>query len=596
MEISMKTDPSTLPNSCGVYLFKSGDGSVIYVGKAVDIRSRIRSHLGDRANPKEIRIQEEYREIDWITTSSELEALVLEDTLIKKYQPRYNVRLKDDKSYPYLLITRDRYPSVHQIRGLKPDMGDHFGPHGDPRGVRRSLRWLRKIFPVRSCRRDLSRPSRPCLEYHLGRCLAPCRGDVKREDYMIAVNGLKDFLSGKREKLTEKLEKDMWSSSSLEDYERAAMVRDILGGLQKMRESQKVTLIKGGEIDVISLSTDMSAASVVEVRNSRVVDVVSFSLVGSDSGLDPLREFVSSFYAISGFIPRRIVVRGLITNDEKTSALETFLSAKKGSRVNLRKPRGEEERSLAEIALRNSEDFARKKMKEVEREDALVKLKKELDLPSVPLVIEGFDVSHLSGTGTVASMVQFHRGRPRKGGYRRFRIREAKNDDYLSMKEAVRRRYAGLLDRGEPLPDLILIDGGKGQLNSAVSALSDLGIEIMPPVVSLAKKDEEIYLPGRRMPIILKRDNMALKVLQRVRDEAHRFAVSYQRRTRKPDTSILIEIDGVGKARALKILGEFNDLPSIVEAGSEEVSRRCSISPKMAREIIEFLKTHLETQ
>lgn len=590
----MRTDPSTLPNSCGVYLFKSDDGTVIYVGKAVDIRSRVRSHLADRTNPKEIKIQQEYREIDWITTASELEALVLEDTLIKRHQPRYNVRLKDDKSYPYLLITRGEYPSVHQIRGLKPDMGDHFGPHGDPRGVRRSLRWLRKIFPVRSCRRDLAKPSRPCLEYHLGRCLAPCRGDLKKEDYMVAVNGLRDFLSGKREMLTEKLEKDMWSSSSDEDYERAAMVRDILGGLQKMRESQKVALIKGGEIDVISLSKDLTTASVVEVRDSRVVDAVSFSLLGSDTGLDPVREFVSSFYAISGFIPGRIVVRDLIMNDEKTLALETFLSAKRGSKVRIRKPRGEEERSLADMALRNSEDFARKEMREVEREDALVKLKRELDLPTVPMVIEGFDVSHLSGTGTVASMVQFHRGKPRKSGYRRFRIREAKNDDYMSMKEAVSRRYTRLLDQGDPLPDLILIDGGKGQLNSAVSALSDLGIETLPPVVSLAKREEDIFLPGRSMPLRLRRDNMALKVLQRVRDEAHRFAVSYQRKTRKPDLSILMEVDGVGKARAGVIMREFHDLRSITDAGAEELSGRCSISPGLSKDIIEFTRAHLE--
>ena len=585
----MRTDPSTLPDTCGVYLFRSADGSVIYVGKAIDIRSRVRSHLNDRKNPKELKIRNEYQKIDWIATGSELEALILEDILIKKYNPTYNVRLKDDKSYPYLVITRGRYPAVRQVRGLHPEMGDFFGPHSDPKAVRRSLRWLRKIFPVRSCKRDLSKPSRPCLEYHIGRCVAPCKGDVDRDEYMIVVQGLKDFLSGKREKVTRRLKKEMWNASSGEMYERAAMVRDVLRGLERMRQGQKVVLIKGGDIDVISTDEDGKAASVVEVRDGRISDVVSFHLEDG-GGFDPTEDLISSFYAISGYIPRRIVVRDLTLDMDRIETLERFLAAKRGSKLAIRKPRGHEERSLGDMALRNANLFAKKKVGAVERENYIFSLKKALDLPTIPNIIEGFDISHLSGTGTVASMVQFYKGKPRKISYRRFRIRSAKNDDYTAMKEAVARRYRRVLESGDPVPDLVLIDGGKGQLAAALEAMDIINIPERPPMAALAKREEEIFLPRRELPIVLRRDDPALKLLQSVRDEAHRFAVSYQRKLRKPSRSILLDIDGVGEKRANKIMTEYGNLSEVVEGGAGELSRRCSVPESIAYRIVDFLE------
>ena len=586
----MRTDISTLPRSCGVYIFRSRDNIPIYIGKAVDIQARVRSHFTDRRSVKEILLQELTDEVTWISAASEMEALVLEDTLIKRYQPRYNVRLKDGKSYPYIVITRGRYPSMIHVRGIERQMGDHYGPHGDPRAVRRSMRWLRKIFPVRSCRRNMEKPSRPCLEYHLGRCMAPCKGDVDEEDYKVAVEGLVKFLSGKRSALTKTLERKMWDASAGREFERAAMIRDILGGLERVRSTQKVVLLKGGYVDVISFTDDLSHASIVEVRDGRVADVVPLSLEGEGATSDVGEEFISSFYAISGYIPPRIVISPPIMEVERRAELALFLSAKAGSRVMIRGPRGAQERSLVEMAVRNAQLFSRRSSSVIDSEESILSLKSSLGLENVPLRIEGFDISHLSGTNTVGSMVQFMKGKPRKSSYRRFRIRAGGNDDLTSMREVVFRRYRRVRESDGDMPDLVLIDGGKGQLNAALSAYDELGLGEHPPTIALAKKEEEIYVEGRVEPLQLTRSDPGLKLLQRIRDEAHRFAVSYQRKTRKVDRSLLEEIEGVGKKRAMSILSSYRSLDEIRDLGATELKRRCSIPAKTAVAIIRYLE------
>jgi excinuclease ABC subunit C len=586
----MRTDPATLPDACGVYLFRAASGRVLYVGKAINIRSRVRSHLQDKKNPKEIKLRDRSESVDWIATGSELEALVLEDTLIKRYKPRFNVRMKDDKSYPYLMITNDAYPAIHQVRGLQRGKGEYFGPHSDPRAVRKSLRWLRKIFPVRSCRRDLSRPSRPCLEHHLGRCLAPCNGKVPADDYSLMVEGLRRFLSGRREEVIEELERRMWRASSDKEYERAAMLRDIVHGLKKIRQGQKVVLVKGGDLDAVHINDKGTGATVVKVREGRVVDAISFSLEGEEPLTGPAGDFLSSLYVISGYIPPNIVIDKLEMEKDRKEELEKFLSDKRGRKVKIVRPRGEERRSLIEMARRNQRLFEIEQLRELESTDVLSILKNTLNLANVPVVIEGFDVSHLGGTGTVASMVQFKGGRPKKTGYRRFKIRSDQNDDYLSMKEAVFRRYKRILDHDGEMPDLILIDGGKGQLNAALEAFSDLSLEEHPDIVSIAKKEEELYRPGRSLPIVLKRIDPSLRLLQRVRDEAHRFAVSYQRKLREKDVTILTRIEGVGKARARKLLTCFMSIDEILKAGPDGINEKCSFSTEVSESIIEFLK------
>ncbi len=586
----MRTDISTLPRSCGVYIFRLKDNTPIYIGKAVDIQARVRSHFADRRSSKEIALQELTYEITWISAASEMEALVLEDTLIKRYQPRYNVRLKDGKSYPYIVITRERYPSMIHVRGIERQMGDHYGPHGDPRAVRRSMRWLRKIFPVRSCRRDMNKPSRPCLEYHLGRCIAPCKGDVDEEDYKVVVEGLEKFLSGKRSSLIKTLERKMWEASAGKEFERAAMIRDILGGLERVRSTQKVVLLKGGYADVISFTEDLSHASIVEVRDGRVADVVPFSLEGEGVPSDVGEEFISSFYAISGYVPPRIIISPPIMEVERRTELARFLSAKAGSKVMIRGPRGPQERSLVEMAVRNAHIFSKRSSFAIDSEESLLSLKNSLGLSNVPIKIEGFDISHLSGTNTVASMVQFMKGKPRKSSYRRFRIRTSGNDDFTSMREAVFRRYRRVRESDGDMPDLVLIDGGKGQLNAALSAYDELGLGEHPPTIGLAKKEEEIYVEGRMGPLKLKRSDPGLKLLQRVRDEAHRFAVSYQRKTRRVDRSVLEEIEGIGKKRAMSILSSYRSLDEIRDLGAAELKRRCSIPSRSAEAIIRYLE------
>jgi excinuclease ABC subunit C len=588
----MRTDPSNLPVECGVYLFKAADGTVLYVGKAIDIRSRIRSHLHDRANPKEIRLRGGADTIDWILTSSELEALVLEDTLIKRYHPHYNVRLKDDKSYPYITLSREDFPTIRQVRGIHPEMGDHFGPHGDPVAVRRSLRWLRKIFPVRSCLRDMSKRSRPCLEYHLGRCSAPCNGSVDKASYSEHVKGLREVLSGRGEDLLRGLQEQMWRASSEESYERAALLRDVVSGLERMLEAQKVVLTRSVEMDIISFSSDSTAASVLIVRGGRMVDAVKFGLEGPDPLRGPYEDFISSYYTISGGVPPRIIMDPFAIDGPSREEVQRFLSAKRGGDVLLRGARGEDERALVEINRRNAEEKARSRVHELEGQDVLVRLKEALGLPTIPDTIECFDVSHLSGTGTVASMVQFHGGRPRKNDYRRFRISIAGNDDYSSMREAVTRRYTRLKAESAQFPDLVLIDGGKGQLGAALDALSDAGID-RPAVAALAKRDEAVYLPGKEVPIMLRREDPALRLLQRVRDEAHRFAISYQRRTRKLDQSVLMEVKGIGRTRYLRISAEFASLESIADAGPEVVSKKAGVPLPLARSLVEHIRSYL---
>jgi excinuclease ABC subunit C len=590
----MRTDPAVLPDTCGVYIFRSASGRVLYVGKAINIRSRVRSHLQDKKNSKEIKLRDRSDTIDWIATGSELEALVLEDTLIKRYKPRFNVRLKDDKSYPYLLITNDEYPAVYQVRGLQRGKGDFFGPHSDPRAVRRSLRWLRKLFPVRSCRRDLSKRSRPCLEHHLGRCLAPCNGKISVNDYSFIVEGLRRFLSGKREEVIDELEKRMWSASSNEEYERAAMLRDIVHGLQRIRQAQKVVLVKGGDLDAVHINEKGSGATVVKVREGRVVDAISFSLEGEEPLMGPTEDFLSSLYAISGYIPPFIVIDRMEMEKDRKEELEMFLSEKRGRRVRIVKPRGEERRSLIEMARRNHRLFEAEQLRGLESADILISLKDILKLTRVPTIIEGFDVSHLGGTGTVASMVQFNKGKPKKTGYRRFKIRSDQNDDYNSMKEAVYRRYRRIMDHDGEMPDLILIDGGKGQLNAALEAFSDLSLEDHPEIVSIAKKEEELFRPGDSLPIVLKRTDPSLKLLQRVRDEAHRFAVSYQRKLREKDITILTRIEGIGKARAKKLMTCFTSIDDMMEAGPNGIRERCSFSVEVSNNIIEFLQDELK--
>ena len=589
----MRTDPSTLPNACGVYLFRSSSGRVLYVGKAVNIRSRIRSHLQDRRNPKEKKLRDSSETIDFIATKNELEALVLEDTLIKRYRPKFNVRMKDDKSYPFLLVTDELYPAVRQVRGIRSKEGVHYGPHEDPRAVRRSLRWLRKVFPVRSCRRDLKHPSRPCLEYHMGRCMAPCKGDVALDNYIIAVDGLKRFLSGKREEVLSGMEKEMWKASSEGQYERAALIRDMIEGSKRIREGQKVVLVKGGDIDIIGFSDSSDAASLVQVREGRVTDVVSLSLESEEPLSGPEEGFVTSYYNMVGSIPPVIVISPILMRTDHLKELSLFLSAKGQGPVRVRGPRGEDERALVEMALKNLDHFLRKREMEVES-SWTGPLREALKMEQSPEVIEGFDISHLSGTGTVASMVTFRNGRPFKEGYRRFKVRTAGNDDIASMTEVVTRRYRRLLDENKDLPDLILIDGGRGQLNAAAEALRSAGVSDPPRLVSLAKKDELLYVPESMVPISLKRTDPALKLLQRIRDEAHRFAVAYQRKLRRPETSILREVKGVGDSRVRCILTEFASLEEVMEQGVDGLRTRCGIPRNVGEAIIEHIRTEMK--
>lgn len=586
-------DTDLIPDSCGVYLFRGKGGKVIYVGKAVNIRSRVRSHLQNRRDRKEIKLTESAETVDWIATGNELEALVLEDTLIKQYKPRFNIRLKDDKSYPYLVITREEFPAVRQVRGLHHELGEHFGPHGDPRSVRRSLRWVRKVFPVRSCRRSMDRPSRPCLEHHLGRCVAPCTGQVSKDEYALIVEGLRGFLSGKDDEVGERLRKEMWEASAATNFEMAALARDLLKGIDRIREGQHIVLMSSRDVDVVRLDEERLAAAVIKVRRGKVIDAVMFDLEGEESINGAAADFISSYYTLARDIPPRIILAPMRIEAPVREELGHFLKAKRGSPLLIRGPRGKEERSMVEMADRNLGLFIGKRESRALKYEAGERLKVVFGLETTPDIVEGFDISHLHGTGTVASMVHFRNGKPLKSHYRKFRIKNAENDDTASMREVVERRYRRILEKGGQLPDIILIDGGKGQLNAALSALSELGLENGPLVVAIAKKEEELYVKGRSSPLGLKRSDPGLKLLQRVRDEAHRFAVAYQRKLRESELDLLLNVQGIGRKRSLELLNTFDSLREMYSEGAEGIAGRTSLSLGTAENVIRFLEEEM---
>jgi excinuclease ABC subunit C len=421
--------------------------------------------------------------------------------------------------------------------------------------------------------------------------MAPCLGGVDRSGYIRAVEGLKRFLSGRRDELVPDLEQEMWRASSEEAFERAALMRDLVQGLKRMREGQKVVLVKGGDMDLVHVNDGVKAASVLKVRDGRVVDLLSFFLESEEPIGGGIEDFLNRYYSMAGQVTTRVVIDPPLPSDEISADLERFLSVKAGGRVSLHKVRGEDQKALLQMTKRNTELFVSRKEREAMGEPVLVQLRERLNLSRVPTTIEGFDVSHLTGKGTVASMVQFRLGRPIRSNYRRFRMTSDANDDPASIAETVSRRIRGLLERNEPLPDLLLIDGGKGQLNAVLKALATMEINERPDVASIAKREEGVFLPGRSDPIRLVRSDPALRLLQHIRDESHRFAVSYQRKLRTIDLDLLKAVPGIGDARAKRILSEFSSLDEVLESGPTGLAERCSIPEGTACLVVEAIRS-----
>ncbi|MCA1688693.1 MAG: excinuclease ABC subunit UvrC, partial [Actinobacteria bacterium] len=534
-------DRSHLPTSPGVYIFKDAEGVVLYVGKAKNIRSRVANYFtrsGD-GRPKIAELKERVRQIDFIATGSETEALVLEANLIKRHRPRFNVSLRDDKSYPYVVVTLgDEYPRVFATRGPHDPRHRYFGPFPSAGSVHATLDVLNKTFPFRKCRgpEPGRRSGVPCLNYHIGRSVAPCVGAVTKEEYDGIVADVIAFLEGRVDGLIREREAAMREAAREMDFERAAKLRDEVSALSHVRDRQRATIASEDSFDAVGAYAEGESACVqiFAVRDGQIVNRDSFVLdnYGEAPAESVALQFIPQYYGAAA-VPREVLVNSE-EPEEALLPLAAHLSGVRGTRVEVRRPQRGDKRRVLEMAARNAElGMAHEKaLEEAKRNkvaSTLDALREELALPKLPVRIECYDISNTMGTNSVASMVVFEGGRPAKDQYRRFRIRTVDDaDDPASMAEVIRRRLERLKARDEkfvPAPDLILLDGGRGQLSAAVAVMDELGDGLQDiPLRSLAKRDEEVFEPGRPEPVTLGRDSPELHLLQRVRDEAHRFA------------------------------------------------------------------------
>ncbi|MCG3210989.1 MAG: UvrABC system protein C [Anaerolineae bacterium] len=609
----------TLPVKPGVYLHKNAQGKVIYVGKAVNLKSRVRSyfHKSAQDNAKTRRLVDEIADIEFIVATSELEALLLENTLIKKYQPRFNVRLKDDKRYPYIKVHwHEPFPKVTTTRRLQNDGARYYGPYTAAWAAYQTLDLVRKIFPYLTCNRVITgNDPRACLYYHIGRCAAPCIGAVNQAEYRAIIDGLCDFLGGNTEPVVAEMRRQMDEAAEALDFEKAATLRDQIKAIDQVVEKQKVVNAASVDEDVIAFARadDDACVQVFFIRGGKLVGRDYFVLENTaDEAEDEIMgSFLKQFYDQSATIPPRI----LLPNDiDEMMIIRDWLKSKRGADVTLKVPRRGKQKELLKMAADNATETlthlrAQWASDESKQTEGLTELQQALDLPEAPVRIECFDISTLQGTNTVGSMVVFAKGTPRKSDYRRFKIKTVVGqDDFASMQEMLRRRFARLKDGGyhnpldkveKPkaedawsiLPNLIIIDGGKGQLNAALEVLDEFELRDAIPIVGLAKREEEIFLPGQSQPVILPRKSQALFLVQRVRDEAHRFGVTYHRNLRGKSAvkSSLDDVEGIGPKRRRALLAKFGSLEAIRQASLEELAA----VPGMNRRAAEELKAQL---
>jgi excinuclease ABC subunit C len=601
----IRSQIEAFPRKPGVYLMRDVDGTVVYVGKAVDLRSRVRSYFHASAweNAKVRALVSDVADLEFIVTDSELEALILEANLIKQHRPRYNVRLKDDKRYPYIKITwADPFPTVLITRRMEQDGGRYFGPFTSAQAVHQTLDLLRRSFPYLTCNRDITgQDARPCLYYDIKLCLGPCIGAVTRDEYRAMIRGLARFLEGRSEEVIADLERRMQAAADGLDFEQAASLRDQLQAVQRVVERQKIVSSVGADQDVVAFAREEGDAcvQVFFIRGGKLLGREYFVLEGAqdEDEWEVMAAFLKQFYEEAAYVPPEVLLPGQI---EEALIIEQWLKQKRGAKVYLRVPRRGQKRELVALAAENAAETlaalrAQWQADAHKHEQALAELQEALDLPGPPARIECYDISTTQGTEVVGSMVVFVQGVPRKSAYRRFVVRSVQGqDDYASMREVLERRFrrwqmaasnedfdelsrAALGSRDvkgwAKLPDLLIVDGGKGQLAVAVEVLEGFDLLGKVPVAGLAKQREEIFLPGRPRPILLPRRSQGLFLVQRVRDEAHRFAITHHRarRRRAGVASQLDSIPGVGPTRRRALLKAFGSIDAIRTASVEQL-------------------------
>jgi len=597
-----------MPANPGVYLMKDTQGRIIYIGKAANLRHRVRSYFSPAGSldPKTKRMISRIADIDFFITASEEEALVLELNLIKRHSPHYNVRLKDDKNFPYLKIdTSEDWPRVQIARRLEGNGSRYFGPFASAKSIRRALKVVKDIFPFRPCSKNLSHPlSRPCLEYDLLNCSAPCTGAITREEYARIIRQLILFLEGKQEKVIRQLECDMKQASESLEYEKAARLRDRIQAVKEVVKWQKMATTVKGEQDVIAFYRDKDQAytQVFFVRNSKLIGREGFTLQGTRNvdNRQVMTNFVKQFYNSAGYIPPLILLQFPV---EDKTIIENWLTSKSGNKVYIRVPSRGAKKQLVDIVAENAiRGLQQLKIKQLSSpaklEGALEEIKRKLHLPQLPLRMEGYDISDIQGRAAVGSMVVFDRGKPKTAHYRRFRIKTVPAaDDYAMLREVIQRRFSHFKDNVTSgaeswavMPDLILIDGGRGQLNSVLETMNEMGIKSIP-AASIAKENEQVFIPQRTKSIVLPPTSPGLQLLQRLRDEAHRFAISYHRNVHKKQSfaSALDSIPGIGPRRKRSLLRRFGSFSAIEEATLEELAATNGLNLNIARRIKENL-------
>lgn len=591
----------------GVYLMKDARGKVIYVGKAVRLASRVRSYFQDPSglDPKTAQLVGRIRDFDWIVAPSEKDALVLEDQLIKEYRPRYNIRLKDDKAYPYLRLTSaEAYPRLDVVRRPERDGHEYFGPYTNARAMRLTLKALTAILPIRTCTLDLPRErvDRPCLDYYIKRCCAPCVDYVTEPEYGALVEEVRLFLHGRSRNLIDRIRAEMEEASVALDFEEAARLRDRLAAMEEIARQQRTVLRPGDDADVLAMEREGREAVgvVLRVRDGRLVRSEDYHLKSNleDGRGDFFERFVAEVLTRSVSLSRTILLEDEVAEPELRAAT---LKEAHGHPVRLEVPRRGHRVELVRMARQTANAKMRERIARVEprrartmdRSPGVADLKSRLGLAVAPHSIECFDMSHFQGTQRVGSLVFFSGGQPLKARYRRFRIRETDGiDDFAMMKECMERYYSRLRDDDQLPADLVVVDGGAGQLSMGVQTLRRYGF-METAIIGLAKREEEIYLPGESTPLQLPRSSEGLKLLQRVRDEAHRFAITYHRKLRDKETlqSVLDEIPGIGRVKRRSLLAQFGSAEAVGRAAAEDLARVPGIGPTDVKRIAEFFLT-----
>lgn len=574
--------PENLPKKPGVYIMRDANDEIIYIGKAKNLINRVRSYFREKLDrPKTQILMSHFDSLEYIVTNSEKEALILEATLIKKHRPRYNVQLKDDKRYPYVKITNEKYPRLIITRNITKN-GIYYGPFTDVTSVKKTVKFLKSLFKIRTCRNM----DGPCLNSQIDLCYAPCSGEISKEEYDEIINKIDLFFQGKYSVIVKNLKKEMAEAAENEQFEKAAVLRDQITSIEEIMEKQFVDLVDDDlDQDVIAIAPNDNEVVVIimPIRNGKIVGRDDFLMSGSqyESNSEILFAFIQQYYGFNRHIPKQILLNEPI---DDTELLEEWLSDLRGNKVYIKVPMKGVKLRLVNMAQKNAKIIKHQKKA---MENSLIELKKYLKLDKLPRIIEGYDISNISGKFAVGSKVSFKDAKPNKKKYKRFKIETPGPNDFAMMKELLTRRLK-MIDTDEE-PDLIVIDGGKGQLGMACEVLDELNLAHIP-IIGLAKEFEEIYIPNSKRPIIIPKNNKALHLLQQVRDESHRFAITYHRKLRSDNISesSLDDIPGIGKKRKINILKEFGTMDKVKNASVEELAKIKGMNEKVATNVYEY--------